>query len=312
MRVSDLIKFRDELVAKLEFLTINDAVTQSREILKTLLTQYTNVDSIIAQGKIQSALSNFKELNDNANTTIAFLKTAIDDINQDIDKLVTETIIKKDNYPYTNYNKQFLFTQSEEITKFIFERLRRYSDFRYPGMQLSCESPYLTSEMVVNDPLYLCDYNIAHIDNTIAQFNDLYRRRIQKYLLPNKSLELLPQNQFGFVLCWMHFNYYELETLEIFLRNIFDTLRPGGVFMFSYNNGDLLSSCILSEFGQMSFIPKRNLIKICMKLGFEIIEFFDMPNIDDAVKYISWIEMKKPGTLKSIKISQSIGIIYPK
>ena len=312
MKVSDLIKFRDELIAKLEFLTINDAVTQSCEILKILLTQYPNVDSKIVQRKIQSALSNFKELNDNANATIAFLKTAIDDINQDIDKLATEVLIKKDSYPYTNYNKQSLFTQSEEITKFILERLRRYSDFRYPGMQLSCESPYLTSEMVVNDPLYLCDYNIAHIDNTIAQFNELYRKRVQKYLIYAKSLELLPQNQFGFILCWMHFNYYELETLEIFLRNAFNVLRPGGVFMFSYNNSDLLSSCILSEYGQMSFIPKRNLIKICTELGFEIIEFFDIPNNDDAVKYISWVEIKKPGTLKSKKMSQSIGVIKSK
>jgi hypothetical protein len=107
----------------------------------------------------------------------------------------------------------------------------------------------------------------------------------------------------------MHFNYYELETLEIYLKSVIALLRPGGVFMFSYNNGDLLSSCLLTEHNGMSFIPKRKLTEVCTALGYEIINSFDMPNTDGGVKYISWIEIKKPGTLKTSKKSQSLGII---
>ena len=316
MRVSDLIQFRDELKSKLDLLEITSAVDSSCGVLTQILDHNPNVKSPIAQEKIHSALVTFKELGNNARNTISALKASIDDVNQDIDKLAATTIIKKDNYPQCQYYKKpNLVTQSDDVIKSVYERLRLHSSLRYPGMQLICQASYLSSEMVVNDPLYLCDHEVENIDKTLEQFNDIYKRRVMKYVIPtqpDRSLDLLPQNQFGFILSWLHFNYYELETLELYLKSVITALRPGGVFMFSYNNGDLLSSCILSEYSGMSFIPKRKLIETCIKSGFEIIESYDLPNTDDDVKYISWIEIKKPGTLTSSKAAQSLGLIERK
>jgi hypothetical protein len=175
--------------------------------------------------------------------------------------------------------------------------------------------------MVVNDPLYLCDHDVETIDATVKQFDEVYQRRLAKYVIPtqpDRALSQLPQNQFGFILSWMYFNYYELDILIGFLKSILTTLRPGGVFMFSYNNGDLLSSCRISEYAGMSFIPKRNLIKTCIESGFEIVKTFDVPNVDDLstfddkVEYISWIEIRKPGVLQSTKIRQTLGEVISK
>jgi hypothetical protein len=322
MQVRDLIRFRDDLIIRLEKLEISEAVNQSHEILAQALVQDYAIKSGTAYEKIQLALSTFKNLDESVKNTISTLKTAIDDINQDIDNLAAELIIKKDEYPHSHYCKRTnLFAQSEENIKFIWDRLRGYSNLRYPGMQLFCQAPYLTAEMVVNDPLYLCDHNIENINTTVEQFNETYQRRLAKYVIPtqpDRSLSQLPQNQFGFILSWMYFNYYELDTLISFLKNILTTLRPGGVFMFSYNNGDLFPSCRISEYGGMSFIPKRNLIKTCIELGFEIIKTFDLPNVDnlstsdDKVEYISWIEIKKPGVLQTAKRTQTMGEIISK
>jgi SAM-dependent methyltransferase len=322
MRVRDLIRFRDDLIIRLEQLEIGEAVNQSHGILIQALAQDYAIKSGTAYEKIHSALSTFKNLGESVKNTISTLKTAIDDINQDIDKLAAELLIKKDEYPHSHfYKKPTLFTQSEENIKFIWDRLRGYSNLRYPGMQLFCRAPYLTVEMVVNDPLYLCDHHMEYIDTTVEQFNEIYQRRLAKYVIsadPERSLSQLPQNQFGFILSWMYFNYYELDTLTSFLKSILTTLRPGGVFMFSYNNGDLLPSCRISEYGGMSFIPKRNLIKTCIELGFEIIKTFDIPNVDDLstpddkVEYISWVEIKKPGVLQTAKRTQTLGEIISK
>lgn len=322
MKVRDLIRFRDDLIIRLEQIEINQTVNQSYDILAQALIPDYAIKSGKAYEKIHLALSTFKSLDESLKNTISTLKTSIDDINQDIDNLAAELIIKKDEYPLSHYHKKSnLFTQSEENIKFIWDRLRGYSNLRYPGMQLFCQAPYLTAEMVVNDPLYLCDHDVENINTTIEQFPEAYQRRLAKYIIPSdpeRSLSQLPQNQFGFILSWMYFNYYELDTLISFLKNIFTTLRPGGVFMFSYNNGDLLPSCRISEYEGMSFIPKRNLIKTCTELGFEIIKTFDLSNVDnlsnsdDRVEYISWFEIKKPGVLQTAKRTQAMGEIISK
>jgi hypothetical protein len=58
----------------------------------------------------------------------------------------------------------------------------------------------------------------------------------------------------------------------------------------------------------MSWIPKRQLVKLVTKLGYEIVNSVDLPN-NDEVSHISWIEIKKPGQLSTIKRSQAQGLV---
>jgi hypothetical protein len=57
----------------------------------------------------------------------------------------------------------------------------------------------------------------------------------------------------------------------------------------------------------MSFIPKRWLVAYCHQIGYEIVNTIDFPNDDPEVKFISWIELRKPGQLTTIKRMQALG-----
>jgi hypothetical protein len=181
-------------------------------------------------------------------------------------------------------------------------------------MQLGCRSlaQKYTAELIANDPLYICDIDATYTNESTAQFNDLYNKRIRKYIVPTHDMQMLPHNQFGFILSWMFFNFAGVDVLENYLTNLINLLRPGGTLMFSYNNGDIFDSCRLAETGGMSFIPKRKILDMCNKLGYLIVNSFDLSNTDDQVKYISWIEIQKPGELKTVKAHQVLGKIVHK
>ena len=80
-------------------------------------------------------------------------------------------------------------------------------------------------------------------------------------------------------------------------------MKPGGVFLFSYNDGDTPSGAGMAENFAQTYIPKSLLIPTCESLGFEIFkDAHYAPNI-------SWIEVKKPGILHTIKAHQVLGEI---
>jgi len=83
-------------------------------------------------------------------------------------------------------------------------------------------------------------------------------------------------------------------------------MRPGGVFMFSYNDGDTPAGAGLAENFAQTYMPKSVLVPLCLSLGFEIVsEVHVDPNIN-------WIEIKRPGKLKTIKAHQVLGEIMPR
>ena len=94
-----------------------------------------------------------------------------------------------------------------------------------------------------------------------------------------------------------------LDTIKQFLLQANEWLRPGGVIMFTYNNADLSASAGMSESYFMTYVPKRMLIPLIESLGFEII------SSTDILPSTSWIELKKPGTLSTVKAHQTMGEI---
>ena len=73
--------------------------------------------------------------------------------------------------------------------------------------------------------------------------------------------------------------------------------------MFSYNNGERYSCAKFVEEGYMSYMPKNLLVSLAANLGFNITATFDEEDT------ISWIEITKPGELKTIKAHQVLGEI---
>lgn len=200
---------------------------------------------------------------------------------------------------------------SEKTRQVVIGRAHKYSDWHYPGLEIGPGDGIWTEHLVGNDPLYIVDQHQEFLDSTLSKFNEQYRRRVRPYLVghalvregADTDLSFLPDNQFGFIFSWNLFNYFPLEHIRQYLTHCIRILRPGGVMMFSYNNGENPVCVDFVEQGWMSYMPKSLLVSLAENLGFEVIATFD------ADEFIHWIEIKKPGELKTVKAHQAMGEI---
>lgn len=189
------------------------------------------------------------------------------------------------------------------VDEIVRQTIDIYVDWRYPGLEIGCRDGEFTKHLVAFDPLYIVDVFAEFIESTKKNFPPEYQNRLRAYLIENMDLSRLPKNQMGFVFSWNFFNYITLQGMEIYLKQVFELLRPGGVFMFTYNNADLPAPAAYADSYYMSYMPKSQLLPICEQLGYEIVGSTD---IEPAV---SWVELRKPGTLHSIKAHQVMGEI---
>ena len=247
---------------------------------------------------------------------------ALDIINQDIEKvqLIIDEI-DKDIYNLTrkffqeNYQKECLFNDPNRIREIknlvmangteelLRNKIYLHSTWKYPGMEISCRDGEWTEHLVSSDPLYLVDMHQEFLDSANSKFGPEYQARLRKYLMKDFKVAGLPLNQFGFIFSHNFFNYLSLDSIKVLLSQVKDWLRPGGTMIFTYNNTDLSASAGLSENYFMTYVPKSMLIPMIESLGFEII---DAP---DFLPSTSWIEIKKPGNLSTIKAHQALGKI---
>ena len=334
MKVSDLVKFRNELIDIIDKLSLDESVNNICEQIYSVGAANDKVGLIVAD-KITTVIDEFQSLLVNSKNIIANLPLIVSDIETIIDKTASEQFNESHELRYSWH-----FTHTDvpyEITALVDDliksRLAHHANWHYPGLQLGCRSSgklaaevdsglstlsQFTNLLVTSDPLYLCDFNQDYINNATAQFNGVYQKRLRTYLINGfEDLTQLPSAQFSFILAWNLFNYTSIITLEQYLIEIFKLLRAGGTVMFSYNNGDIFESAALAEMGAMSYIPKRQLITLCESLGFIVKFSYDELNdntnyFDAHVTYISWVEISKPGVLTTIKAHQVLGAVIEK
>lgn len=313
MLVSELISFRDSIIKRLEFLEQDTSLDNLYNNINLILTENTSIEESIAHDKIREILNDYDTLCKKSVEIRNRLPAVIDDVNNSIDQLAEKLLVKQDDQPFKHYHKTE-FNISNEIDLLIRSTIHQHADWHFPAIQLGCRalSQKYTADLVANDPLYICDIDLTYINEATAQFNDIYNKRIRKYVISDHNIQVLPNNQIGFILSWMFFNFTESKVLENYLTNLIKLLRPGGSLMFSYNNGDIFDSCRLAETGGMSYISKRKILDMCDRLGYLVVNSYDLPNTDDQVKYISWIEIQKPGELNTVKRSQAMGQILRK
>lgn len=311
MLISDLIRFKNDLLSEIDELSLADrAIDECRAKLVRL--KEANNESITTVELFEKINSNIIQY-DNMLTQHHQIKLSIESILTDIDENIVklaQTVLYNDNYPF-KYNSQRTVTVTEDNLKKVIAAIHQHNDWHYPGVQLTTRDPILTENMVSLDPLYLCDFDQSFIDQTSSKFNDQYNMRLRKYLIQNHTLDFLPQGQIGFMIAWLMFNYTGNDYVVTYLKNILNCLRPGGVFMFSYNNCDILESCQEYEVNKSNYHSNKNLIKLCQEIGYEIIESVDLPN-NDELKYVSWMKVKKPGQLTTIKRHQVLGQLLEK
>jgi SAM-dependent methyltransferase/organic radical activating enzyme len=195
----------------------------------------------------------------------------------------------------------------KDIKERIIAIIQKYSDWRYPALEIGPGDGVWSEYLVANEPLYLVDIHQEFLDSTKNAFNSIFQNRIRDYKTKETDLSMLPQNQFGFVFSWNVFNYLTSDLVDQYLKQIYNVLRPGGVLMFSYNNAERVLAAIAVETGFMSYLPKTLLLQLAEKHQFEILA---TPDLNDD--NVSWVELRKPGMLTTSKAHPALGKIIQK
>jgi SAM-dependent methyltransferase len=198
---------------------------------------------------------------------------------------------------------------SAELEAEIISKITEYSNLLYPALQINPKSKKWIDPMVAGDPLYLTHHNISLVKELIKTYPELYQNRLRLYEITDRNFSRLPQTQFSLVLCWDYLNYLSIEKVEKYVRQVWNLLRPGGCFMFSYSNCDLAGTTLRAESWACAYANSRWLKKLCNEIGYEIIELKDFETGDAFNTHVSWAILQKSGKLTTVKAAQAMAKI---
>jgi len=199
---------------------------------------------------------------------------------------------------------------SEHARELIQNRIVRYSGWKNTTMILRPGLESWIQHMVNNDPLYLVDENYDLLTPSIAQFNEVYQRRLRLYTLREDQdqdiMWQMPDNQFGLVLAWNYFNHRPFEIIRQYLIEFYEKLHPGGMLLMTYNDCDRWEGVKSVEAKTGLYTPGSLIRDFACSLGFE-----EVYKYHDHSPW-TWIEFRKPGEWKSLRGGQPLAKILPK
>lgn len=189
-------------------------------------------------------------------------------------------------------------------------RLRSLADWRLPGLIFRPGLETFVEDLVPMDPLYLVDQEQDLLDPSVKQFTPEYQRRLREYTIDDRKagryLDILPDNQFGLIFAYNYFNYKPLHVIKQYLGELFYKLRPGGSVIMTYNNCDRAQGVGLAEHNFMCYTPKNHILSYTDRIGFELLAD------NDCEGDLSWLELKRPGEITSLRGGQTLARIVVK
>lgn len=309
-KLYDLVKLRNTLLDKMDSFSLAPDIQGKIQILNSIVDQNKTVDNI---DLIENSKNDFDRLVVENQKIINSLNTTVNIINQDIDNYALKLF---DNDDYREKFKEELIRQhpypSPETENWVIAKITQYSDWHYPALQINPRSKKWIDPMVASDPLYLAHSNISIVKDMIKEYPELYQNRLRLYEIVDRNFSKLPMAQFGFVLCWDNFNHLSLDKIEKYIREVWKLLRPGGSFIFNYNNCDFEGTAYRAECHAGSYASASWLTTLLNAIGYEITALHDDETGDAFNTHISWAEIKKPGDLKTVKAAQAMAQILSK
>jgi SAM-dependent methyltransferase len=201
----------------------------------------------------------------------------------------------------------FIDPDTEQI---LCKKLAARTNWQYPGMAIRPAYSVGLESLVALDPLYLVDTHDDLFSPVRELFTPEYQRRLRYYRIEEYTHKPifwnLPQQQFGFVCAFRYFDFKPWEVLQQYLNEIFELLRPGGTFLFSFNDCDQWKAVGLVEHHFCCYIPGRHIKSHVQDCGYEIVDIYN----DSAGT--SWMELRKPGILNCIRGGQAVAGIFKK
>jgi SAM-dependent methyltransferase len=198
----------------------------------------------------------------------------------------------------------------EETQELIDARLKRYTDWKFPGMIIRPAHETHVNNLVALDPLYMVDTHADLLLPALNSFTPEYQARVRLYVVEEYTkapiFKNFPKNQFGFIFSHNYFQYKPIGILQDYITEIFELLRPGGVFGFTYNDCDHSHAVRLVEKHFHCYTPGRLIKQYALDAGFDIVYEHH------AEENIHWLEIQRPGEKESLRGGQSMAAIVPK
>jgi SAM-dependent methyltransferase len=189
-------------------------------------------------------------------------------------------------------------------------RLNQYANWKYPALIIRPGLETFIENMVAYDPLYLVDLSHDYLAPAINRFNEQYQNRLRPYVvseeLDQDILAKIPNDQFGMCLVYNYFNFRPFEIFKKYLAEIYQKLKPGGILAFTFNDCDRPSAVMLVENYYCCYTPGYLVRELAVSMGYEIVYSWNDPGPT------TWLELKKPGELTSLKGGQTLAKIIPK
>jgi SAM-dependent methyltransferase len=300
MKLSELLHLRHTLLS----IDVSQIEVASKKlVVEAQMVPWLKYDSTAIVSSLSNAQTSIGDFRNNVSEFILKLDNDI----KELDAIYKERCKKEEVFHLRasvqdnrELRKKFVH---DGIKKLVTGRLAQYVSWSQPGIEIGPGDGEWTEYLVALDPLYLVDIHDEFLNSTKVRFNPTYQRRLRTYCIPHADFSTLPKDQFGFVFAWNVFEYFGLLTIKKYLEELFTLLKPGGVIMFSYNNCENYKSVEMFENHFMTYVPNRDLVKIAKDVGYEIISARDEPTMT------SWLEIKKPGSLTSIRAGQTLGKI---
>jgi SAM-dependent methyltransferase len=251
-----------------------------------------------------------RSLNDFENT--------IEDIKISIQKLIEQsesTYYKNSSESYltdsVNESSEYILNRKlpvfDEVIGKLTTRIQSHNDWKHAGMIIRPGHEDWINYLVGCDPLYLVDQSREMIEPAVLRFNDQYQRRLRTYVFHESTdvpiFDFIPNAQLGICLVWNFFNYKPIEVIEIYLKELYNKLKPGGTLAMTFNNCDRFEGTELFERHYMSYTPGREVIKRAESIGYIVTYNFRTDSSN------TWLELHRPGQLTSIKGGQSLAVV---
>ena len=193
---------------------------------------------------------------------------------------------------------------------FLQQRLKRYTSWQHPGMVIRPMHAMHVDDLVACDPMYFVDTHPDLLDRVNNQFTKEYQSRLCYYHIREYTKQNifwnLPAQQFGLIYAFHYFNFKPMEIIRDYLSEIYNLLRPSGIFAFTFNDCDFGGAVRLTEHHFCCYTPGRLIKEHALALGFAIELDFN----DEAGTY--WLELRKPGTFETIRGGQNVATINPR
>ena len=312
MKLSNIVQYLNHL----DTLSVKDA-------MGTALAEVTKITHTVQHSQVQ-----IKDLAADLISIQEDLTTSLSQYEEKLKQLraSVQTLIEKIEPEYfaestTRYQESMRFDASDWILKrtreldantknLLQDRLNSYSNWQYPGMVIRpVQSPGMES-LVAFDPLYLVDTHEDLLAPVRSLFTSEYQRRLRYYVIEEyTSTDIfvnLPQKQFGFVYAFYYFDFKPLEIIQKYLDEVFLLLRSGGTFLFSFNDCDQWRAVGSAEHHFHCYTPGRLILQHARNIGYEIV------HVHSHLSGTTWVEIKKPGVLDSIRGAQALASVFKK